>query len=184
MIAEIIQYSDFKMIPDILPPESHLFLRLQPIDMMSQWKRIGMVSDFTAEFFGQHQSLGNLTKNSVSTVVNELVENAAKFAKPRNGLIDLDLKFYSSLIKIEVRNIVSERMRGNFEMHIKRVLTGDIEKMYFDHLESLVSKADTSGIGYLLMYKDYPIRFGFQFKRLESDKHEVTVEAYLNIIEH
>jgi len=152
--------------------------------MMSQWKRIGMVSDFTAEFFGQHQNLGNLTKNSVSTVVNELVENAAKFAKPRNGLIDLDFKFYSSIIKIEVRNIVSDRMRSNFELNIKRYLTGDIEKMYYDHLENLVSKSDTSGIGYLLMYKDYPIRFGFQFKRLESDKHEVTVEAYLNIIEH
>jgi hypothetical protein len=184
MVAEIVQYSDFKMIPDILPPESHLAMRLQPIDMMSQWKRIGMVSDFTADFFVQHQNLGSLIRNSVSTVVNELVENAAKFAKPRNGLIDLDLKYYSSLIKIEVRNIISDRMRSNFETNIKKFLSGDIEKMYFDHLESLVKETDSSGIGYLLMYKDYPLRFGYQFKRLESDKHEVTVEAYLNIIEH
>ena len=117
-------------------------------------------------------------------VSNSIFVACAKFAKPRNGLIDLDLKYYSSLIKIEVRNIISDRMRSNFETNIKKFLSGDIEKMYFDHLESLVKETDSSGIGYLLMYKDYPLRFGYQFKRLESDKHEVTVEAYLNIIEH
>ncbi|WCL50315.1 slr1658 superfamily regulator [Leptospira sp. GIMC2001] len=183
MAAEIVQYADYKLIPDILPPESHIYLRLQPIDMMSQWKRIGLVSDFTADFFANNQSLSDYVRNSVSTVVNELIENAAKFAKPRNGLIDLDLKYYSTIIKIEVRNVVSDRMRLNFESHIKKYLSGDIEMMYFDHLESLVNKSDTSGMGYLMMYKDYPIRFGYQFKKMESDRHETTVEAYLNIIE-
>lgn len=183
MAAEIVQYSDYKLIPDILPPESHLFMRLQPIDMMSQWKRIGRVSDFTADFFVNNQNLNEFVTNSVSTVVNELVENAAKFAKPRNGLIDLDLKYYSTIIKIEIRNIVSDRMRGNFEETIKKYLSGDIEKMYYEQLESLVNRDNTSGMGYLLLYKDYPIRFGYQFKKLDSDRHEVTVEAYLNIID-
>jgi hypothetical protein len=183
MAAEIVQYSEYKLIPDILPPESHLFMRLQPIDMMSQWKRIGMVSNFTADFFANNQNLNEMVRNSVSTIVNELVENAAKFAKPRNGLIDLDLKYYSSIIKIEVKNIVSDRMRANFEASIKRYLSGDIEKMYYERLESLADTLDASGMGYLLMYKDYPIRFGFQFKRLDEDRHEVIVEAYLNIQE-
>jgi hypothetical protein len=183
MAAEIIQYSDFKLIPDILPPESHLFIRLQPIDMMSQWKRIGRVSDFTADFFVNNVSLSDFIRNSVSTVVNELVENAAKFAKPRNGLIDLDLKYYSTIIKIEVRNIVSDRIRENFEEIIKKYLSGDIEKLYYEQLDSLSNKEEVSGMGYLLLYKDYPIRFGYQFKKLDSDRHEVTVEAYLNITE-
>lgn len=183
MPADIVQYADFKLIPDILPPESHLFLRLQPIDMMTQWKRIGRVSDFTADFFVTNQSLSDFVRNSVSTVVNELVENAAKFAKPRNGLIDLDLKYYSTIIKIEIRNIVSDRMRASFEEVIKKYLSGDIEKMYYDQLESLVNRDNASGMGYLLLYKDYPVRFGYQFKKLDNDRHEVTVEAYLNIIE-
>lgn len=183
MVAEVVQYADFKLIPDILPPESHLFMRLQPIDMMSQWKRIGRVSDFTADFFVNNQSLSDFMRNSVSTVVNELVENAAKFAKPRNGLIDLDLKYYSTIIKIEIRNIVSDRIRMNFETHIKKYLSEDIEKMYYEQLESLSDKEHSSGMGYLLLYKDYPIKFGYQFKKLDSDRHEVTVEAYLNITE-
>lgn len=86
MVAEIVQYSDFKMIPDILPPESHLAMRLQPIDMMSQWKRIGMVSDFTADFFVQHQNFGSLIRNSVSTVVNELVENSSWIAQTKEWI--------------------------------------------------------------------------------------------------
>jgi len=178
---EAIKYGDYDIIPDFLPSENHLHLQLQPIDLMTIWDRCGKTADFTASFLASSYNSDANVENSVSTISNELIENAAKFSKARDGKITLDIKNYANIIQIEVINQVSSEIKEPFEKFIKKLISSDIEKMYFEHLEQKAETDTGSGLGFMMMYKDFPVRFGYQFTELEKDTHEIRIKAFINV---
>lgn len=173
-------YGDFDLIPPTLPAESHIEIQFQPIDLITFWRRCGLTANFAATFFSYCYQNNLNAENSISTILNELLENAAKFSKARSGKIDLVMKQHGTVLLIEVKNYVSDMLRDNFEKVVKNLITGNIDEKYFAHLESKQDGDPQSGIGYLMMYKDYPVRFGYRLKRIEADNNEITVRAFLN----
>lgn len=182
-MAEAVYYGEFDLVPDILPPETRFQASFQPIDLTTFWKRCGLTADYLAEYMALCFDGDKQIANKVSTVFNELIENGAKFSRARDTMVDVDVKLYSNLLFMEVTNYVSGEMRRRFEAHVKKLLDGDPEQMYFSLLESKSESDTESGLGLLMLYKDYPVRFGYRLEQQDADTHQIVVRAFLQMEE-
>lgn len=171
----------YEKIPDTLPPESHIRFNMQPIDMISYWNRVGLTANFMANFYMYNFEKNNEIQNILSTILNELVENAVKFSNAKNSEVVMDLKKYGQIIKMEIRNEASSGIFHRFKDKIKKMLEEDLEKLYFEHLESKTDDDEQSGLGLMMLAKDYPVDLGFFFERTDDNMYRVTVRAYIDL---
>lgn len=172
---------NYDKIPDSLPPESHIRLTLHPIDMISYWNRVGLTADFIANFYTYNFEQNNDIQNTLSTILNELVENAVKFSLAKDSEVTMDLKKYAQIIKMEIRNETPASIQKKFRDKVKKLHEEDLEQLYFDHLESKKEGDDQSGLGLLMLAKDYPVELGFRFEEADNGKYRVTVRAYIDL---
>jgi hypothetical protein len=79
----------------------------------------------------------------------------------------------------EARELIKE----GFESFVNKLISENIEELYFNTLETKEDGDTKSGLGLLMMLKDYPVRFGYSFKEIDADTHEITVRAVINVEE-
>ncbi|EQA37402.1 GHKL domain protein [Leptospira inadai serovar Lyme str. 10] len=178
-MKEEVKYGRYDLLQDSIPPESYFRLIIQPIDLTAFWNRCGLTANFTAAFCSYCSQDSEYFKNIVSTIVNELIENSAKYSKVRDATVTIDFKYYMNILRIEVTNLISDRTRSNFEKVVKRLCSTDLEEEYLKSLEVRDQDASYSGIGLLMLMKDYPADFGFKFRKIGEDENEIGVCAYL-----
>lgn len=189
MIEERV-YGDFDYVPEDLPAEAHLELSVNSIDLKTRWQRCGFISDLVAAYISaaypeEGFSPTSPVFNSVSTVFQELIENAAKFSRHREAMIRVRIKHYNSVLKLEVQNDATPAFGQQFEGHLKTLFSGqDLEALQVSMIESrAVSNSNQSGIGLLMLLTDYPVKLGVMFMRGASDREVVTVRAYYRLEE-
>ena len=78
-----------------------------PIDLVTEWRRCGILADFAAGYLEWAFSRRTAARSVVSTVVNELVENAAKFSADNRVHTHVTLHHYGEVVHAEVRNAAS-----------------------------------------------------------------------------
>lgn len=175
----------FNKIPDTIPAESVVKIEFHPIDLVTHWKRCGLLADFIGSFYS-YSSQGKSDERilyNLSTVVNELIENAAKFSKQRSP-VTVVLKHYSNILQVQVENQATNAVAENFHALANTLLTQDIEELYFKSLEEKDENQKTSGIGLMMILKDYPVTMAFNFHKMEDGKNtEITVKAYITVQE-
>lgn len=174
---------EFHIIPENLPADGQLRLIFQPIDMTTYWRRCGLTANFVAGFYSYCYEASEAKANALSTIINELLENASKFSKAREGRIHVELKQYGNLLRIDVLNVASKALRETFEHFVDQLLSENVEELYFNTLETKEDGDTKSGLGLLMMLKDYPVRFGYSFHEVDADTHEITVRAIINVEE-
>ncbi|EMY62160.1 slr1658 superfamily regulator [Leptospira terpstrae] len=174
---------EYNFISENLPPDGQLRLIFQPIDMTSYWSRCGLTANFVAGFYSYCYEASETKANALSTIINELLENASKFSKAMEGKINVELKQYGNLLRIDVLNVASKTLRDSFELFVNKLLSENVEEMYFSTLETKVDGDTQSGLGLLMILKDYPVRFGYSFNEIDADTHEITVRAIINVEE-
>lgn len=113
------KYGNFKSTNSIQQvPNSIIEIHLKPLDLMRYWRRIGILSDFIGYFYG-FSFLPNIPTesidmknseivNSISTVFNELLENAAKYSYDKKADIEISLIHRGKTFEILVRNKTNE----------------------------------------------------------------------------
>ncbi|ABZ95414.1 ATP-binding protein [Leptospira biflexa] len=154
-------YSDKK-------PESIIEIHLKPLDLMRYWRRIGVLSDFIGYFYG-FSFLPNVPTdsmdmknseivNSISTVFNELLENAAKYSYDKKADIEISLIHRGQSFEMLVRNKTNESNVSAYEASLKEIFSAkDLEQLYFQKIESNDPNSNRSGIGLIMVLKDYPV---------------------------
>ena len=130
---------------------------------------------------GFEKNIEKLIRHELEGV--KMVENAAKFSKARQANITIDMRHFASLIRIEVINYSTSSIRDQFEQYVSKLVSSEPEELYFKHLESKQEGDTHSGLGLLMMMKDYDTRFGFRFTNIEADKHEIAVRAHISLEE-
>lgn len=180
-MANIEILGDYNKIPDIVPAESSASMVFHPIDLLTHWKRCGILADFIASFysFTSPGKQDDRVLYNLSTVINELIENAAKFSRPRSD-VGLNLKHFSNLLLIEVTNEVHSQHSENFKKIAKTLLESDIEELYFKKLEEKQESDTQSGIGLMMILKDYPVTLGFRFEKVDDTSTRITVRAHIS----
>jgi hypothetical protein len=152
-------------------------------DMSHNWRRCGMTADFLARYYSYYfpyrekatdRISREAAENSISYILNELIENTAKYSDAEDKGVSVRVSLRESDILFEVSNIVSPQRAESF-LHLARgLLEGNPEELYVAQLEK---NTDSSGLGYLTMINDYGVSLGFKVDGVDGGAFRVTVQA-------
>ena len=193
-------YGDYNY-PEVLnaPVVSQVSITLQPADLLSYWKRVGTLSDFVSLFYSfslnMDYALHNqeyeqkeisedqkkLFMDSVSTIFNELIENGAKFSTNKRRHLTIFLKKYPTVLTLEVENYTDKNSFYNYQKIVRGIFEAeDLDELYFQKLEENAEKQDGgSGIGLLMIVKDFPVKLGTKFIEIDDQYLVKTSSHYL-----
>ncbi|TGM63672.1 ATP-binding protein [Leptospira meyeri] len=181
------KYGNFKFANQINSQEhnSKFQIHLKPLDLMRYWRRIGILSDFIGYFYG-FSFLPNVPTesidmknsevvNSISTVFNELLENAAKYSYDKKADIEISLFHRGKTFEMYVRNKTNESNVLAYEASLEEIFSAkDLERLYIEKLETNEKDRQRSGIGLILVLKDYPVEMEVSF---ESEGKEAIITS-------
>ncbi len=170
---------DFNIVPANLPAEGTLALGIQPIDMVTYWRRCSAVANFIADFYKKDKG-DTEHENLISTVFNELIENASKYSTKRDSEIYIDLKLYNTVLLMQIKNVCNKLHYESLKHRLEKLLDPDtdLEELYVSEMEKKTHGDKNSGIGLLMLLKDYHIQIGAKFELFTDDLYNVTVQVY------
>jgi len=181
-------YGDYDIIPDELSPEAHIEISVTPIDLRAHWQRCGQLSDLVAEYIAcAYPEIGKPHQSpifsSISTIFQELIENAAKFSRQREAVIRIRVKHYDRVLRIEVQNDTTLTSGQRFEEYIQKLLaTTDLEALHIQTVEGRApDDKQSSGIGLLLLLKDYGVKLGVRFMRDGNERDIIIVRVHYRL---
>ena len=171
-------------------PASEAALELDCADLLQHWRRVSLSSDFLAKYYSfyfpyREKAKGRISRetaeNSISFVLNELIENTAKYSNTAETGVRARVLLLERAVLLEVSNSVSEALADEFQASMREVLSGNTEELYISKLESNLQKAKSdSGLGFLTLINDYKIGLGFKFEKTGDGISPITVQADMN----
>jgi hypothetical protein len=177
---------EFDLVPDELVPEAQLSLTLSPSELTAHWLRCGQVSDFVAGYIAsayaaEHRAGDAPLFTAISTVFQELIENAAKFSRKREATIGVTVKHFSRILMFEITNVTTPAFAQRFEEYLEQMSKAvDLGAVYLDIVEAQTessAEALRSGIGLLVLRKDHEVRLGVKFSHDAEGRPTITVRA-------
>ncbi len=176
---EPIIFGDYDLIKDDLPAEGTIYMRLKPIDIVTYWRRCGAVANFVASFY-KDDTDSKLNENLISTVFNELIENASKYSNKRDSEITIDIRLYNIILLMQVKNVCNKTHFEAIKNRLELLLSPnvDLNDIYIEEMEKKMAGAKDSGVGLLMLLKDFKIQFGTKIVPLGDDNYEINVQAY------
>lgn len=168
---------NYDYIPDTFSTQSKLFLTTHQRDLLTYWKRCGMLSDYVGAYFTFPPDKKYFS--DLSVILNELVENAAKFSIHDSAEIRIDIRNYGAVICLEVTNTLTKNSLANLKEVSARLFESDSspEELYFKTLETKNSEDPSSGLGFLMILKDFTSKVGFKFTE-KGEERTVTTRVY------
>lgn len=160
---------------------SQLSIAVSAADMNFYWKRCDVLSNFISQFYFHSYEAKKLDKNAISTIINELVENAAKFSDKENSIVQIEIKDLGTDLRLEVKNHVTPWMKAIFENKIQSIKEGDINQLYFDALESRNNGSGSEGMGLLILLKDYHLNLAYEFTKTEKSGFDLTIRVHIPV---
>ncbi len=152
-----------------------------PLELMSRWERCGLIADFLSKyksfsFMGQPKA-----EMLLSTIINELLENAIKFSVDKNKMVNLSIKDFKHTVSIEAVNISDEEQVAKLKQYIHILKSENTDVLFFKMLERGASQnISYSGIGLLTLIKDYHANLGLKIvPKFEKDKF---YEIYTKVV--
>ena len=158
--------------------DSSFTVRFLPLDMFDNWQRGSVLSDFTANYF-RHNFPSEEQFGLISTVVNELVENAVKFTANNSLPVDLTLKKALGRMLVQTANTVPLHRAQPFMAVCRELFEKDLDELYVARLKQDSGDRNASGLGLLLIRKDYSSKLSFEFLFDEDSTVRVTATAEL-----
>ena len=172
------------------PVASEAALEVSSTDMLQHWRRVSLSSDFLAKYYSfyfpyREKAKGRISReaaeNSISFVLNELIENTAKYSNTPDTAVRVRVRLLERTIQLEVSNAVSVELADGFQASMREVLGGNTEELYLSKLEANLGEARRdSGLGFLTLINDYQVGLGFKFEKTGADVCRITVQANMN----
>lgn len=150
-------------------PLSELSLSFVPLAVVAEWTRCSEAADFVARYFAHDFGDRELAGNVLSTVVNELLENAVKFSSDKSIPAGLTVREYAERMSIVSRNVASPSQAVAFGDAVARLAHGDPEQMFADRIAS-PPETGGAGIGLIMLRKDYGARVGVRVTPSDGDR--------------
>ena len=153
-----------------------------PLKLMQDWSRCSLISDFLA----QYESISSdadpkRINNILSTVINELLENAVKFSLDKNKLVNLRAKHKDNHFVVETITTTDYDSATKFIEFLDSI---DLKRLDEQFLERIENNADhnASQLGMLCVIKDYEANIGVKIQnKLNSEaEYEVFVKFTLD----
>lgn len=161
MPTQLETYGIFKTIFD--PIDLRVSISIHPNGLNGYMQRCAMAADFGASFLSIALKNREGAKNSLTFILNELVENAVKFSNSIDDEIDLSIAHNVQEIILTVRNIINQEQYGYFKNYIQEYIElANIEQKYMDLLAAMSEQGKLSRIGLLTIRNNFQARIGIQ----------------------
>lgn len=146
------------------PPLSHMHVQLLPLDMIVQWGRCGQTADYIASYLAYHFRDFSRAMNVLSTVLNELIENAVKFSADKMQPIHLAALFFGDTLLLQSTNPIREDQDEAFREFVERLFSEDLDDLFVTQVEhSAENDTELSGLGLITLKNDYVSGMGMRF---------------------
>lgn len=161
-------------------PLAELSLSFVPLALVAEWTRCSETADFVARFFSHDFDDRDIAGSVLSTVVNELVENVAKFASDKSEPARLTVREYADAIRIETSNRATPAAADAFGETVRRITARDPEELFAEQIAH-PPETGSAGIGLIMLRKDYSATIGARIASPDASGHatidvEVTID--------
>ena len=151
-----------------------------PLDFFDFWERGSLLSNFIADYF-MHNFPDDAAQNLISTVLNELIENAVKFTRNNSMPIKITLKKRREELLIRAENALPMHRKNSFVAICRQLFEKNLDEMYIERINKNIEDPTSSGIGLILIKKDYCAGLHFRFYTDDRNNAHVAVTVKLDI---
>ena len=162
------------------PALTGVVLELRALDLVAHWKRCGITADWLAGFFAyDFEPEARAAAASVrSTAINELIENAAKFCDDKLAPVAIAVRHHGDFVRLETRNRCDGARAGRLRDALA-ALGGDLDALFAARIERQ-EETGASGLGLLILKRDYGARVGARLTPGAGDTFEVELQVTLD----
>src|SRR5690606_31897553 len=96
------------------PPLSPIAVSRLALDFISQWRRVGMAADYLSSHLAYAFEEREVAHNVLSTVVDELLENAVKFSADGSHPVSIELSHFGERLCIRASNASEQESADAF----------------------------------------------------------------------
>lgn len=152
-------------------------LEVSALDLVTQWKRCGLTADFVAAFVACSFARRETAQSVLSTAVNELVENAAKFGVGP-GSLRLTVRLYGDALEIETRHRSDAASVTGLEQVFAELQMGSAA----DAFARRVVRPVPGGLGLVMLARDYGATLGARLGPPDAEGlREVVIGASMHL---
>lgn len=151
-----------------------------PVEHISHWKKCSLI----ANFFGNYQAESYKENkkqiiSTISTISNELLENAIKFSEKSYSDISISIKKHESSILIQVNNISNETNATRLKNTLTKIKNNNIAAFQIEKIsKNAIDNSSYSEIGLINIAKDFSNKIGAKITPVENTKLFI-VELYV-----
>ena len=151
-----------------------------PLDIFDDWERAGSLSDFIAEYFESYFA-NKTAHNVISTIFNEFIENAVKFTKNNSQPISITVKKRKNELISRITNSIPLHRKTAFIEICRDLFIKDLDELFLKKIEEGALNKKESGIGLILIKKDYQVDTCFDFFEGSNSTNNVAVTFKLDL---
>ena len=157
-------------------------IELRALELVVHWRRCGLTADWLALFFAyDFEPEARQTAESIlSTVINELLENAAKFCADKQRLVRVAVRHHGEFVSIETVNVASGAHAARLRETIEELTRSNLDELFTRRMQTK-NAPGASGIGLLILKKDYAVRLGAKLTPVGGDEWNVEVRVELSL---
>jgi len=164
------------VVPGTLPPAlTAIEVQMSALDMVVQWRRCGIVADYLADYLALSFEQPDYARSVLSTVANELVENAVRFSAEKARPIRIHASHRGDVVELVVSNLSNQRHVEGLEKLFLDLSRDDLAAVFRERVEA----GTRGGLGLLLLAKDYGAELGAVVVSQETDTRAVTMHVVL-----
>ncbi|OHD22220.1 MAG: hypothetical protein A2Y38_18315 [Spirochaetes bacterium GWB1_59_5] len=163
-----------------------LSFALPAIEVMNFWSRCGLIANFGSSYMAVACPSQKNIANSLSFILNELLENAVKYARPKESILEFALLKQGDFITIDITNpVFAEQVPPLIEMAKHLIDVDYVNGAYIDLLTMSGKASDKSGIGLLTIINYYQASLSFRIGAAARNNHQqmYCIQAKINIEE-
>lgn len=163
--------------------QQHIRLTFPVDHFQHHWERCGLTANLMAS---RSPALSPYMVSVVSTVFNEMIENAVKYADTPTSCIELIQWITDQGIECEVINTASPHHANTVMALCDRLSSPDVdpEALFFDALEAAGSSTHSgSQLGLIGVVQAFNVKLGCSIQQTGSNQSTVTVKAVINVSE-
>lgn len=169
------------LLPDKKQTDSMVKITLYPRDLVTFWSRCGLTADFGASFYSFCFPNSKTVSNSLSFILNEIVENAVKYSVKEKTPIKICLYEQHGDLVFEVLNYTSTEQFEVFSNYIRHLQgVSDIGDEFMKVVQKNMESDSDSCLGLLTILNDFQLKMAFDFND-SDDKDQKSVNVQVMI---
>ncbi len=157
-------------------------LELRPSELLVHWKRCGLTADWVSSYLAQdiEPAAQPTARNVLSTVINELLENAVKFSTDGAPAIRIRTGRRGNSVWIETFNKAAEPRARLLEKTLEE-LGREPASALFTRRMAADKDPEAPGIGLLIIQRDHGARIHAEIALRADGAVDVRVHVELDV---